>query len=130
MVFSLTSSGRASLASIHQLPFLGWEYVGKTQTILCLELPLAPCFYMSRPTFLFLPHVACFSPSSFSVVSHSQGGLSCFIRNKLISVPKKKANRNNDSKQLLKKKQEKNKCRTFLTPHNTVLQIMPSSYSR
>lgn len=59
----LTSSGRASLGSIHQLHFLGWEYVDKTQTIFCSELPFTPCFYISRHTFLLLPAVACFCSS-------------------------------------------------------------------
>lgn len=56
----LTSSSTASLASIHHVPFLGWEYVDKIQTILCSELPLAPRSHISRLIFLLLLAVAYF----------------------------------------------------------------------
>ena len=68
-----TFSGRASLTSIHQVPLLGWENMDKTQTILCLVLPLVPYFYTSCPTLLLLLPAAAwflsvlfFCSSSFS----------------------------------------------------------------
>lgn len=121
-----STSGQHSSA-----PFSGIGVCGQDLNHILLRAPFGslflhfsthvPSFYQLLPVFLHLNFL------KFLILKESSNVLLeinwyLFLRKKPIEAMTQSI--------YFKKSKKKSKCRTFLTPHAIVLQIMPSSYSR